>query len=142
MSGTWQYQIRIYLGDELASVARNDRNSLLLRPLTDILKNHNAALKCQFDAFSEYVSNAEKCGKENFPLYKWTKATIEDPFKKEKYIKSFTLYVNGQEVYSQEIADALERDLEPLVDQKFLARMTKHDTNPANNPQAPAQFRS
>jgi hypothetical protein len=30
--------------------------------------------------------------------------------KKEKYLKSFTLYVDNQEVYAKEIADALEAD--------------------------------
>ena len=79
----------------------------MLAPLADILANHRAALKCQFDAFAEYVATAEEHGVENYPLYEWTKATIENPAKKEKYLKSFTLYVDGREVYAKEIADAL-----------------------------------
>jgi len=40
----------------------------------DILGRHNAAPKCQFDAFAEYVAAAEKRGIENFPLYQWTRS--------------------------------------------------------------------
>ena len=67
--------------------------------------------------------------------------TIEDPTKKAKYIKSFTLYVDGDEVYAEQQADALESDLQALVASKLVARMSKHDTNPANNPQPPARYR-
>jgi hypothetical protein len=45
----------------------------------------------QFDAFQNYVAEAEKEGPERFPLYKWTKATIEDPTKRAKHIKTFAL---------------------------------------------------
>ena len=93
--------------------------------------------KCQFDAFAEYVAAAEEQGVENYPLYQWTKATIENPAKKEKYLKSFTLYVDGQEVYGQDIADALEADLQSFVNSGLIARTSKYDTNPANNPQPP-----
>jgi hypothetical protein len=141
MSNQWQYQIRIYLGDKFAEMARCDPNNPAIEPLTEILTKHHAALKCQFDAFADYVAEAEKHGTENYPLYAWTKATIENPAKKEKYIKSFTLYAGGKEVYAKEIADALERDLQTLVGGKLITRMSKHDTNPANNPQPPARFR-
>ena len=67
--------------------------------------------------------------------------TIENPAKKEKYIKSFTLYVDGNEVYAKEIANALESDLQPLVGGALITRISKHDTNPANNPQPSARFR-
>jgi hypothetical protein len=86
-----------------------------LAPLFDIFAKHRAAPKCQFDAFAEYVATAEEQGVENYPLYRWTKATIEDPVKKAKYLKSFTLYVDDREVYAKEIADALEADLQPLA---------------------------
>ena len=93
-------------------------------------------MKCQFDAFAGYVADAEKHGPEKYPLYEWTKATIEDPTKKAKYIKSFTLYVDGDEVYAEQQADALESDLQALVASKLVARMSKHDTNPAEQPAA------
>ena len=100
-----------------------------------------ATLKCQFDAFAGYVAEAERHGVEKYPLYKWTKATIENPAKKAKYLKSFTLYVDGNEVYAKDKADALESDLQPLVGGELVTRLAKHDTNPANNPQPPARYR-
>jgi hypothetical protein len=77
-------------------------------------------MKCQFDAFADYVKEAEDKGIEQFPLYAWTKRTIEDPAKEAKYTKFFTLYVEGNEVYDKDKADAL-------------------DTDPAHNPQPPRQ---
>ncbi len=79
-------------------------------------------------------SEAARQGDVDNPLYRWTKDTIEDPAKKEKYLKSFTLHVGGQEVYAKEIADALEADLQPLVGSGPVARMYKHDTEPGEQP--------
>lgn len=141
MDKQWEYQVRIYLGDELAGVARRDPGNPAIKPLADILTKHHATMKCQFDAFADYVAEAEKRGTKEYPLYAWTKATIEDPEKLAKYVKSFTLYVDGNEVYAKPLADALESDLQPLVDGKQITRLSKHDTNPANNPQPPAQYR-
>jgi hypothetical protein len=36
----------------------------------------------------------------NYPLYEWTKATIQDPAKRAKHIKSFAIYVDDNEVYA------------------------------------------
>jgi len=141
MSGQWAYQLRITLADAVAELARSDPDNAALTPLTSILANHRATMKCQFDAFTEYVADAEKHGTDEFPLYAWTKATIDDPTKKAKYANSFTLYVEGNEVYAKAAADALERDLQPLVGGALITRLSKHDTNPANNPQPPARFR-
>jgi hypothetical protein len=141
MSEQWQYQLRIDLSDAVAEAARYDPNDPILEPLATILRAHDATLKCQYDAFADYVAEAEKQGPEKYPLHAWTKATIENPAKKAKYLKSFTLYVDGDEVYAKDKADALERDLLPLVGGSLVTRMAKHDTNPANNPQPPARYR-
>src|SRR5262245_36586333 len=141
MSKQWQYQLRIDLRDDLAEVARGDSNDPAIKPLVDILTSHHATMKCQLDAF-EYVAEAEKHGIKNYPLYAWTKATIENPEKKAKYLKSFALYIDGNEVYAKQLADAIESDLQPLVGGKLITRLSKYDTNPANNPQAPAQYRN
>ena len=141
MTETWDYQIRIYLDDEAAGLARNDPDHPKLKPLAGILEKHNTEIKSQYDAFADYVAEAEKNGVEHYPLYKWTKVTIENPEKKEKYLKAFTLYANGQEVYAKDIAEALERELTPLVGGGVITKLTKHDTNPANNPQPPAHLR-
>src|SRR3954469_15410198 len=141
MSDEWKYQVRISLPEALAEVARNAPDNPALQPLADILTRHHATMLCQFDAFAGYVAEAEKQGVEGYPLYAWTKATIEDPAKKAKHLRSFALYVKGREVYSKEEADALEADLQPLVGGKLIEGMSKHDTNPANNPQPPERYR-
>jgi hypothetical protein len=142
MSEPWQYQVRIDLDEKPAAVARRDPRDPALAPLPEILKRHRASLRSQYDAFAGYVAEAERNGVEKYPLYKWTKATIESAAKKEKYQKSFTLYVDGDEVYAKDKADALEADLKPLVGRGLITRLAKHDTNPANNPQPPARYRS
>jgi hypothetical protein len=135
------HQIRIVLNDDTADLARRDPENPALKPLADVLAKHGAGIKSVFDAFSDYVAEAEREGVEKFPLYKWTKATIDDPAKKAKHTKVFTLYARGEEVYPKEIADALEADLQPLVGGAIVARLSKHDTDPANNPQMPKRFR-
>jgi hypothetical protein len=141
MKDPWAYQIRIYLGERLAEVARHEPDNLALKPLSDILVKHGATMKCQYDAFADYVAEAEKHGLESYPLYEWTKATINDSAKKEKYVKSFTLYVQGKQVYEKKLAEALESDLRPLLQSGLISKLSKHDTNPANNPQPPAGVR-
>jgi hypothetical protein len=141
MSEQWDYQIRIDLADELAETARRDPGNPAIQPLADLLARHRATMKCQFDAFADYVTEAEKQSTDSYPLYAWTKATIENPEKKAKYLKSFTLYVDGESVYAKPLADALEAELEPLVSDKVITRLSKYDTNPANNPQPPPEHR-
>ena len=142
VTSQWQYQVRFEVNDSATaeSIRRNLRDPALV-PLFDILANHRAAPKCQFDAFAEYVAAAEEYGVESYALYQWTKATIEDSAKKDKYLKSFTLYVDDREIYAKEVADALEADLQPLVTSGTIKRMSKYDTNPANNPQPPQRLR-
>ena len=142
MNEQWQYQLRVYLTDDLADVARSDRNNPVLQPLTGILDKHHATLVSQFDAFASYVAGAEKEGPENFPLYKWTKAVVEDPAKRAKHIKTFAMHVSGKEVYSKTAADALEADLQPLLGGRLVTRISRHDTNPTNNLQVPSEYRS
>lgn len=142
MTEQWQYQLRIDLADQVADLARRSPDDPALEPLASILRRHQAALKCQYDAFAGYVAEAEREGVERYPLYAWTKATIENPAKKARYVKSFTLYVGGDEVYDKVLADALEADLEPLVGAGLVTRLAKHDTNPANNPQPPKRYRA
>jgi hypothetical protein len=141
MSDEWQYQVRITFDAARSEVARRDPKDASLAPLGDILEKHNAALSCQYDAFAGYCAAAEAEGVDKYPLYQWTKDTIEDPAKKAKYLKAFTLYVDGDEVYDKKKADPLEADLKPLADSGLLEKLTKHDTNPANNPQPPKKYR-
>jgi hypothetical protein len=142
MSKSWQYQIRLYLAEPAATTARDGIHGSSLVPLMNILDAHNAALVNQLAAFEDYVVSAEKEGTENFPLYKWTKAVVSDPEKRMKYAKTFTLQVSNQEVYEKDIADALEADLRPLVGSGLITSLSRHDTNPENNPQIPPRYRS
>lgn len=142
MAETWQFQIRLRLAGALAETARRDPSAPELAPLPEILARHDAALVCQYDAFAGYVAEAERQGVGGFPLYAWTRATIEDPIKKTKHLQSFTVHVGGAEVYSREAADALETELEPLAGGPVVAALSRHDTNPANNPQVPKRYRN
>ena len=141
MSDAWQYQLRIYLPDELVETARLRSDDPALGQLPEILQKHGASMKSQFDAFAEYVVEAERNGTEQYPLYQWTKATIEDPAKKQKHLKSFSLHVKGRELYSKDEANSLEADLQPLVGGGVITRISKHDSNPEHNPQMPERYR-
>jgi hypothetical protein len=139
MSEEWQYQVRIDLPPATAELTRRDLGAPELRPLAAILPRHQATLTCQFDAFAGYVAEAEREGVGHYPLYEWTKKTIEDPVKKAKYLHVFTFYIDGHEVYPKARAESLVADLQPLVDAGLITRVAQYDTNPARNPQPPAR---
>ena len=84
---------------------------------------------------------AEKNGIDNYPLYQWTKDSLAKEGKIEKYNNSYTVYINSEEVYPRILADNIERDLAKLVDKETLLRISKHDTNPKNNPQPPSKYK-
>lgn len=140
MAEGWQYQIRIYLGDALAELARRSPAAPELRPLAEVLDRHRAAPVSQLDAFEGYVAEAEREGVDRHPLYRWTKATLEDPERRRKHARAFALRIDGAEVYPKEAADALEADLRPLVG-GLVERLSRHDTDPANNLAVPAEYR-
>lgn len=137
MSGAWQYQVRIGVSAALAENLRGTPGGSLA--VQEIVRRHSATLVCQFDAFADYVNEAERERVEAYPLYRWTKETIEQPEKKAKYLRSFTVHVAGQEIYDKTIADALQRELSALIDHVDLLSVVTIDTNPANNPQPPRQ---
>src|SRR6476661_9653187 len=58
MSDDLKFQLRLSLSDEFAQVARNVPGDPSISTLTDILNRHDAVMKCQFDAFADYVSDA------------------------------------------------------------------------------------
>lgn len=140
MSEEWEYQIRFRLTPKQADIARAEPDGPAFKPIADILAKHGATATSAYDAFVNYVTEAEKQGVEHFPLYKWTKATVEDPARKAKHSTSFAVYVGDEEVYDKARADALEADFRPLVESGLIVSLSKHDTNPANNPQAPAHL--
>jgi hypothetical protein len=137
MEPALQFQLRITASPELADALRADPACASHSTLRDVLRKHGATLKCQFDAFADYVSEAERHGTEFYPLYQWTRETIENPEKKAKYLRSFTVYVNGDEVYGKDVADIMESELLQLVSEDGIQRVSRFDTNPATNPQPP-----
>ena len=137
MNDDMKYQLRLTLSDPFAKVARNHPDDPSIAPLTQLLHRHDAALKCQYDAFADYVKEAEAEGGEKYPLYAWTKKTVDDPAKEVKYTKSFSLHVDVDEVYERSKADALEAELKPLVGGPIVAQMFRFDTDPAHSPHPP-----
>jgi hypothetical protein len=120
------YQVRIN-SDDISSII-----------FKDILKACNAELVCQYNAFFDYCVEAEENGIDEYPLYKWTKAVLEDPAKREKYLSNFTVYVDGEQLYSLEVANTIYSRLENLP---FVDSIKMHDNNPANNPQIPDEYK-
>ncbi|AXF11914.1 hypothetical protein CUJ91_29345 [Paraburkholderia graminis] len=140
MDSTLKFQLRLTVSPELADALRTDPSGAAHAELQRILHRHDATLKCQYDAFADYVSEAERLGTEKYSLYQWTRETIRNPEKKAKYLRSFTVYVKGEQIYDKQIADAMENELLKLasVDSpRGIESVSKFDTNPANSPQPP-----
>ena len=78
MTESWQYQVRIRLAPEYAALARQDPANEKLAPINTLLMRHGAHMKCQYDAFADYVAQAQRDGVEHYPLYRWTRETIEN----------------------------------------------------------------
>ena len=132
----WMYQIRIVVTSELSADLRALRTSASGKAISKIAADNEMEPVCTFDAFKAYCNEAEKHGLHEFPLYHWTKSTIDDPVKKEKHQKSFAFYLGNEQVYSKALADKLYDDLmslklEDVLDIKLI------DSNPKNNPQPP-----
>jgi hypothetical protein len=142
MSGDWRYQIRVYLTDDQAALVRASPGKVPIPALADVLVRHHAVLKSQFDAFAEYCAEAEANGVSEYPLYRWTKATLEDPVKQAKHKAAFAVRVQDHEVYPASVADPLEADLLPLVQAGVISLVSRQDTNPANNMPVPEAYRS
>ena len=81
MSNDLKFQLRLTLNEGFAQAARANPADVSIAPLQDILRRHDATMKCQHDAFADYVSEAEANGIDKYPLYEWTKQTVDDPVK-------------------------------------------------------------
>ncbi|CAG9263950.1 conserved hypothetical protein [Paraburkholderia unamae] len=137
MAEAWQFQIRITVAPDLAEALRAHAQDERRDVIEAVLRERNATLTCQFDAFAGYVEEAERMGRDRYPLYQWTKDTIANPEKKAKYLKSYAVYVSGEQVYDKGTADWLYARLTALADQAGIESVSRFDTNPANNPQPP-----
>ncbi len=141
MAQDWLAQLRVTLPDALAGLARTNPGAPALHPLVDILARHDAVMVSQLDAFEAYVAEAERAGSDTYPLYRWTVATLADPALRARHGRTFALRVGGCEVYAAAVADALEAALRPLEGGGVVVRLSRHDTNPANNLAVPEQYR-
>ena len=124
------YQIRLNVSDNFTD---ND-------VLNKLLESNNASLMCQYDAFVFFVRECENKKETDNSLYKWTKDTIEDELKKSKYKKIYSVYVDKQQVYKENIADKIIEEITSL-NLSTIESIDKFDTQPKNNPKPPKQFR-
>ena len=136
------YQLRIYFSTVFTKMYNSDTEHEIKDLLTKLLNKHNASLLSQYDGFMGYVKEAEKYGIDNYPLYHWTKDCLKDKSKIEKYKNSFTIYIDDEDVYLKEKADILEKEIKDLIDRNYIMRISKHDTDPKNNPQPPKKYLS
>ena len=109
--------------------------------LNTLLEVHDASLICQYDAFVNFINECESKDETDNPLYKWTKETIEDKNKKIKYKNIYSILINKQQVYKEEIADSIINKIEEL-NIISVESIDKFDTQPKNNPQPPKKFRN
>ena len=133
------YQVRIDVIEEIASEVRKKNYKKLNEKIIFVLDEVKADLVCQYDAFKNFVLECEKEKEVNNALYKWTKDTIENKVKKQKYLKSFTVYVDGEQLYEKKIADFLEYEIKKLNEKKII-KINKYNSDPKNNPQPPKKY--
>ena len=141
MTEKWLFQVRLYFSSDFTKTFNSEKDSKEKEKLITVLNKHNAELLSQFDGFMGYVLEAEKNGIDNYPLYQWTKDSLARKDKIEKYNNSYTVYINSEEVYSENLANNIEHDLLGLLDKETVLRISKHDTNPKNNPQPPSKYK-
>ena len=133
------YQIRLDVEEDLAKKIREKKSFDILSKLYEILKKYNADLICQYDAFCNFLKECELEKNTDNPLYRWTKDTVLNQSKKSKYLKSFTIYVNNEQLYSKTVAEQIEKKLSDLNEKKII-KINKFNSDPKNNPQPPKKY--
>ena len=139
MNSKLLYQLRVDLEQNAAQELINTKNINSCKNLGNIIKEENGELVCQFLAFSKFVEECEQDNLTDSPLYKWTKDTIENKVKKEKYLKSFTIYIKNQQLYEKEVADRIENKIINLGCRCIL-KVNKYNSDPKSNPQPPKKY--
>ena len=133
------YQLRIDFEEKAAEEIRREKSIEACKQLFTLLEEEKANLICQYEAFSIFVKECEQNNLTNTPLYKWTKDTIENDLKKTKYMKSFTIYVENEQLYTKDIANRIEKKILSL-NCNCILKVNKYDSNPKNNPQPPKKY--
>ena len=67
-----------------------------------IATNNSMEPMCIYDSFKSYRDEAEQNESHEFPLYHWTKSTIEDPLK-SKSTKILLLVILGMNKFTAEL---------------------------------------
>ena len=139
MDGNILYQLRIDFEEKAAEEIIRENNIKGCKQLFSLLEEEKANLICQYEAFSLFVKECEQNNLTTTPLYKWTKDTIENDLKKTKYMKSFTIYVENEQLYTKDIANRIEKKILSL-NCNCILKVNKYDSNPKNNPQPPKKY--
>ena len=134
MNETLLHQVRLYV-DEAGRALLDDP----AHKLDAVLRGHDAVLVSQLDAFEAFLADPAQAAT---PLGRWTATILADPEKRAKHRLAIAVRIGGAEVYDEAAADALEAALRPFVEDGTLLRLSRHDTNPADNLPIPAEFRS
>ena len=133
MQGTWQFQLRIDASAELAAALREGR-APEYEALYDVLRRHDATLKCQFDAFMDYVDEAEAHRAGRVSAISMDEGDGREPGKEsEVSARIYGLCRRGRS-HGAEVADALQLALTSLGGAVGIEGVVRFDTNPANNP--------
>ena len=132
----WLYQIRIVVTSALSTDLRSRGTSTTAIKVTEIAKKYDMQAVCTYDAFKAYCEEAERNGLDGYSLYNWTKATLNNPAKREKHQKSFAFYRDNDQIYPKDVAESLYRDL-MAVNSPDILEVKLIDSNPENNPQPP-----
>lgn len=135
----WLYQVRMRVSPSLSDELRGTQETGLAQEIVDTTLNHGAHLVCVYDGFKNYCLEAEENGIDEYHLYEWTKATIENPEKKQKHLKAFSFYKGNDQIYEKEFALSLDAKMRLLATTGEIEEVTLIDSNPANNPQPPAK---
>ena len=132
----WLYQIRIVVTSALSKDLRSRGTSATAQKVIEIAKKYDMRAVCTYDAFKAYCDEAERDGLDGHSLYNWTKATLNNPTKREKHQKSFAFYRDIDQIYPKDVAEALYQDL-TVLNSPDIIEVKLIDSNPENNPQPP-----
>ena len=132
----WLYQIRIVVTSALSKDLRSRGTSATAQKVIEIAKKYDMRAVCTYDAFKAYCDEAERDGLDGHSLYNWTKATLNNPTKREKHQKSFAFYRDNDQIYPKDVAEALYQDL-TVLNSPDIIEVKLIDSNPEHNPQPP-----
>jgi hypothetical protein len=62
MDALWQWQVRIGSSEDFAMMVQREPSNLALTSLNNVLAKSKATLMRQFDAFADYMTEAEEKG--------------------------------------------------------------------------------